>query len=98
MVFQVPPSKASIGQNRFEFQLPGDDQVFSLPLLKYVKPKVALSIETESRARAMVVLFQEYMPEVLDRLEDAEQLTALFNGWVAASGVTLGESEGSSDS
>lgn len=36
MTFEVPASKASIKQNQFEFQVPGERKKRSLPLLKYV--------------------------------------------------------------
>lgn len=36
MVYQVPASKASIKQNVFEFSLPDDAEVFSIPLGQYL--------------------------------------------------------------
>jgi len=36
MVYQVPASKASIKQNVFEFSLPGDKEVFSIPHGQYL--------------------------------------------------------------
>ena len=35
MVFEVPASKASLKQNVFEFQVPGEKKARSLPLLKF---------------------------------------------------------------
>lgn len=35
MVYEVPPSKASLKQNVFEFRVPGERKTRSLPLLKY---------------------------------------------------------------
>lgn len=35
MVYEVPPSKASIKQNCFEFRIPGEKKTRALPLLKY---------------------------------------------------------------
>lgn len=36
MVFQVPKSKASFKQNVFEFQIDGNDKVWSIPLVRYL--------------------------------------------------------------
>ncbi len=44
MVFQVPKSKASIKQNRFEFQMPGSDKTYSIPLLKFIRPSLTVKI------------------------------------------------------
>lgn len=46
MVFQVPAAKASIKQNRFEFQLPGAKKVWSLPKLQYLSPDLSRRIRT----------------------------------------------------
>lgn len=35
MVYEIPASKASLKQNVFEFKVPGERKVRSLPLLKY---------------------------------------------------------------
>jgi hypothetical protein len=34
--FEVPASKASVKQNRFEFKIPGEKKTYSLPLLQYL--------------------------------------------------------------
>ncbi|WPM94339.1 tail assembly chaperone [Arthrobacter phage Cupello] len=36
MTFEVPASKASIKQNQFEFQVPGERKKRTLPLLRFV--------------------------------------------------------------
>lgn len=96
MVYQVPASKASIKQNRFEFKLPGKSKVYSVPLMKYVKPSIVIDLDGTGDKEAMGVrLFKEYLPEVFPLLEDSDQLESLMNAWEKASGVTVGESEAS---
>lgn len=36
MAYEVPASKASIKQNQFEFKVPGERKMRSLPLLQYM--------------------------------------------------------------
>lgn len=45
MVFQVPASKASFKQNVFEFQLPGDEKVWSIPLVRYVSSELLMEMQ-----------------------------------------------------
>src|SRR5437899_3089984 len=98
MVYQVPPSKASIKQNRFEFQIPGSKKTFSVPLLKFLKPSIALALEDASEIGAAKILFNEYLPEAFPLFEDAEQLGSFLEAWKDASGIGVGESEASADS
>ena len=98
MVFQVPPSKASIKQNRFEFSLPGSKKVYSVPKLGFVNPSLILQMEGESEAAAVKALFDEYLPEAFPLFEDSAQLEVFMGAWKEASGVSLGESEASADS
>jgi hypothetical protein len=98
MAFQVPPSKASFKQNRFEFQLPGSRKVFSVPLLKYVKPSLAIELEEASELGAVKLLFGEYLPEAFPLFEDGDQLGAFLDAWKEASGLGVGESGASADS
>jgi hypothetical protein len=99
MVFQVPPSKASVKQNRFEFQLPGSKKTYSVPKLQYVKPSLALQFDELTEVQIANLLFGEYLPDVFPLLEDATQLEALLEAWKAASeGVGVGESEASAGS
>jgi hypothetical protein len=98
VVYEVPTSKASIKQNRFEFKVPGDKKLYSLPLLKYLKPSLVLTVEDDAPVRAMSVILEEYAPGVYAKFEDGEQVEALFNAYAEASGVDLGESSASVDS
>lgn len=99
MVFQVPPSKASVKQNRFEFTLPGAKKVYSVPKLNFLKPSLALSFDALTEVQVANALFNEYLPEVFPLIEDGAQLEALLNAWKDASeGVGVGESSASADS
>lgn len=98
MVFQVPASKASIKQNRFEFTFPGSKEVHSIPLMKFLKPALMLRLNGMQEADAGLLILNELLPDVIDRFEDAEQLEEFFNAWSEASGVTPGESPASAAS
>lgn len=114
-VYEVPRSKASIKQNRFEFKMP-DGKKYSVPLLQYIKPSLAqkfdesdLSVDengnlvggdTKEAFDLIRLLLDTYFPEadLFAQFEDAEQFGAWMTAWGEASGVTLGESEASSES
>lgn len=99
MVFQVPASKASIKQNRFEFELPDEPgKVYSVPKLRFIKPELIAGIETKTKLRAMLDLLNEYHPEISTRIEDGDQMGALYEAWAEASGISLGESSASTGS
>lgn len=97
-MYQVPPSKKSLKQNQFEFQLPGETRVRSVPLLKFIRPSFIRDFGDLDETKFMIKFLDTELPDVLDTLEDAEQLTNLLNAWSAESGVSLGESEPSPDS
>lgn len=40
MVYSVPPSKASIKQNVFEFTLPGDESTYTLPKMEFLSSSI----------------------------------------------------------
>ncbi|MEC5185298.1 hypothetical protein RCH12_002774 [Cryobacterium sp. MP_3.1] len=97
MVFQVPPSKASSKQNRFEFQVVADGPVYSIPLLKYVKNglKARLSQLTEENLKfSDLLMIFEADPAArtaVDEIEQ-EQTDELLKAYHEASGITLPES------
>ncbi|WP_269939010.1 hypothetical protein [Arthrobacter sp. HY1533] len=96
MVYQVPASKASIKQNRFEFTLHGSKKIYSIPLMKFIKPSLVIDLDGNTDKEAMGIrLFREYLPDVFPLLEDSEQLEALMAAWQDASGITVGESSAS---
>ncbi|ALY09970.1 tail assembly chaperone [Arthrobacter phage Pumancara] len=97
-VYRVPASKASLHQNQFRFQLPGEDRVRSIPKLKYLKPKIAIQVEGMPVQAALQLLFSLYEPGLIDEFEDMEQLEGVIKAWADASGVSLGESQPSSNS
>jgi len=98
-VFRLPASKKSLAQNQFRFVLPDEpDTVYSIPKLRFLRPSLAVKIESMRVNDAVVELLEEFQPGLLDKLDDVDQLEALVLGWAQASGITLGESKPSSDS
>lgn len=98
MVYEVPASKASIKQNRFEFKVPGDKKTYSVPKLQFLKPSLVQDVEEDNPIRAMRAILDYYTPGVYEKFEDGEQVAGLFNAWAEGSGVDLGESSASADS
>ncbi|MFJ4166287.1 hypothetical protein ACIPY5_12085 [Microbacterium sp. NPDC089698] len=98
MPYEVPQSKKSLKQNRFEFKLPGDKKLYSVPLLQYIRPAFIRDYSELDANEFMVKFIDAELPGVLDKLEDSEQLEALMNAWSEASGITPGESEASPSS
>lgn len=114
MVYEVPASKASIKQNRFEFRVPGSRKTHSVPKVQYIKPS-ALRRLNELAAQVpdgedpspqisqaiyteQMALFEHYVPGFEDMFEDSMQIGELFNAWQAESNISLGESSASSAS
>lgn len=99
-MYEVPKSQASIGQNRFEFKFPGSAKKYSIPLLKYLKPSLALEFDVMSPAEACAAVFDTYFPgqDLFAKFEDGGQFDSFMNAWQTASGIDLGESEGSPNS
>jgi hypothetical protein len=97
MVFEVPKSKASIAQNRFEFSIPGSRKTFSIPLAKFLKPALALEMAAQPALATKAVL-DHYAPGAFDLFESADQLEEFGAAWREASGIGLGESSASSSS
>lgn len=97
MVYEIPKSRASIAQNRFDFKFAGSTKKYSVPLMKYIKPALAMRLEQMSNTEVVVALFEEYFPgeALFEKFEDGEQFEAFMRAWQEASGVDLGESEAS---
>jgi len=95
MVFQVPAAKKSIGQNKFEFQIPGEDKTYAIPLIKYIKPSVVAEAQMLPAAAGVKRLLDEVAPGVFDKLEQGSQVDALFDAWSEESDIDLGESSAS---
>ena len=114
MVYAVPPSKASVKQNRFEFTVPGSKKVHSVPKVQFVKPSFLREIETlvagipdgqepppevsMALYRAQLAMFEHYVPGFTDLFDDSEQIGSLMAAWQAESNISLGESSASSAS
>jgi hypothetical protein len=98
-MFQVPPSKASVKQNRFEFTMPSDPKKsLSLPLLKYLKPTLIAQLDKGEKIDVIKGLLDAYLPGLFDKFDDFDQVTALYEAWAEASGISVGESSASTDS
>jgi hypothetical protein len=70
MPYEVPPSKASTDQNKFEVVL--DGTTYTLPRLEYVKPALLEGIDQGlSGTRAV---FDHYAPGLFDAIDGADQL------------------------
>ena len=76
-VYRLPASRKSLKQNQFEFQLVEDGPVHTIPKLKFVKPALAVKLEVVPLQQAVVMLFEEFQPGLLDEFEDSEQ----FEDW-----------------
>lgn len=99
MVFQLPAAKRSFEQNLFKFSLPGDDKkVYKLPKLQYIKPKLVADLDGAPKMQIIRALVDEYIPGLFDHFEDPDQLLALYNAWAEESGLSVGESSGSTGS
>jgi hypothetical protein len=99
-MYEVPKSRASINQNRFDFRFAGDPKKYSIPLLKFIRPSLALTFEHLTETESIVALFEEYFPgqDMFAKFEDSEQFEGFMNAWKEASGIDVGESEGLSES
>lgn len=99
MAFQVPKSKASIRQNRFEFQVEEGGKTYDLPLMKYLPVRVIEAMnDTDRSFGALLSAFGDGEAAEAVRDLDAEQLNALMEAWEEESGITAGESAASSKS
>lgn len=98
MTYEVPASKASIKQNRFEFKLPGDRKNYSVPKLQYLKPDLIDDIENKPKTDTVKAILEHYHPGLWSKFDDLEQARAFFENWAKASGISLGESSASTDS
>lgn len=100
MVYEVPKSQASIAQNRFEFAFPPAKKKYSIPLLKYLKPVVAMRVEDLNWREAIKVILDDCYPDddLMAKFDEGEQFGAWLEAYHKASDFSLGESEASSDS
>ena len=93
-MFEVPASKASKGQDRFEFSVPGKVGKFSVRKLKFLSVGRRDELEDGSHVLEFFCEGSTKQAEAVRSL-DEEQFAALFEAWQSDSGVTLGESDAS---
>lgn len=101
MVYEVPESKRSIDQDKFEFKVPGDKRTYKVPKTKYLPLRAMekLSGTAEDVSLSDILdLFGDQQAQDAVRTLDAEQLKALTEAWQSDSGVQVGESSASSSS
>lgn len=96
MPFDVPVSKKSLKQNRFEFTL--DGKKFSIPLLKFAPVIAAEHFEAGRDVAGFIACCENDDAKTALRSLDGDQLGPLTDAWFEASGVTAGESEASEES
>ena len=96
MAFQVPDSKRSIKQNRFEFEIAGKQ--YDIPQLKFAPVGAMEHFENERNMTGLLLACDSDDARAAVRSLDGDQLEAFMTAWAAASGVELGESVASSDS
>lgn len=95
-MFQVPESKKSIAQNRFEFE--HDGKTYSLPLLKFAPVEAAEAFENGRNVAGILACCENEAAQDVVRSLDGDQFGALMDAWSEASGVEPGESPASSGS
>lgn len=97
MTFQIPASKRSIGQNRFEF-LDDDGGKHSIPVLKFLPVEAAELLEDGKTIKALLTACGTDGARKAIRALDGEQFQAFMEEWQRVSEVEAGESQGSTDS
>lgn len=99
-MFELPDSKKSIAQNQFQFRV-GETE-YSIPKIRYLTVDQADKINAaESEADVMLLAGDLVGTPALKkelRAMPAEHLIALLQAWGEDSGITAGESSGSSSS
>ncbi|BAU32455.1 hypothetical protein [Microcella alkaliphila] len=101
--FAVPESKRSIRQNQYEFTLPGGKKVYRIPKAKFLPVGIIEKFDGGQKNLSIadvLAMFEGGDKAALDAIRtlDSEQLQALTKDWQADSGLTVGESEASTDS
>jgi hypothetical protein len=96
MPFDVPASKKSIKQNRFEFNLEG--VTHSIPLLKFAPVEAAEHFEAGRNVAGILACCENDAARDAVRSLDGDQFGPLMDAWQKASGVTAGESPASEES
>ncbi|WP_280430037.1 hypothetical protein [Nocardia brasiliensis] len=103
-VFTVPPSKASKRENRFPFRTRPGGRVYTVPKLQFFSGESAAFIKEQVNGLSEAQITRELIRiECPDAVADVKQMAddqviELSGAWVAASGITVGESDGSGNS
>lgn len=108
MVFKIPAAAGHLKKNRFEFQLPNDDAVYSLPKLEfcpsegedYIKESSGKSQTNRDFVFGLVDVLD---PELGAKLRASglsrDQVSAFYETWLQAGRIKdPGESSGSESS
>lgn len=104
MVYAVPASKRSLKQNRFEFTVPGDKKLYSMPLARYLttgQVEEMSKLGDEVGILDILALFDERGGAVTKgasaavRTLEQEQVQELMVAWQTESGISVGESSAS---
>lgn len=95
-MFQVPDTKGAEAANRFEFSV--GEETFSVPLLKFAPVEAQILFDRGYNAEGLIACADTPEAAAAIRKLAADQLDALETAWVAASKVSPGESEPSTDS
>lgn len=93
MAFQVPASKASKGQDQFEFTI--GTATFSVTKTKYVPVPTLIDIEDDLRAAVAFFAGSTAVQGKAVRGLDREQFAGLLEAWREDSELTEGESQAS---
>ena len=89
MAFQVPESKRSIKQNRFEFEV--DGKTFDIPHLKFAPVAAIEKFEQEQNMAGLLLTADTDEAREAIRSFDGSQLEPFLEAWNEASGVDAGE-------
>jgi hypothetical protein len=95
MAFQVPASKKSIGQDKFEFEI--DGETHSITRAKFLSIGTQLSLDSADAQERITILFGEPGSKLGDAVRglDSDQFDALMDAYNEDSDVAPGESQGS---
>ena len=98
---------STIGASKkvWRFQLAGDEKVWELPLIGSLNVKQAMTfrklgksaLDEDAMLDVAIELFESLCPGLVDALT-VDQLSEVMFGWQGASGVSVGESQASSES
>lgn len=94
-MFQVPESKASIGQDQFDYEIGG--KKFAIKKAKFLPIGQAEALENPESSTVVLDLFGKAGSKSGDAVRslDSEQFQALVNAWQEDSGLAPGESAAS---